>query len=107
LKDLYGGIFVTIGTMKKTTKKISPLKVKIALVTGTALIVSSPVLAYLLAPIGCVLFPQVEHPGLLYVFPVCSGVNFVAFWIILVIILTLGTFTTIRGIRGFKLNKSS
>lgn len=74
---------------------------------GTALIVFSPAIAYLLAPIGCVLFPQHEKPNVLYLFSVCSRVNYYAFWIILGIILIIGAAITVQGIRGFKLSKSS
>ncbi len=76
-----------------------------SLVIGVGLLVLSPVIAFLLSPIGCGLFPPVIDPNAWYIFSPCSTADFYAFWVILGIVLLIGTLITVHAIRSFKPRK--
>lgn len=90
--------------MNKTTKRPISSKIKIFLVTGVSLIVLSPLIAYVAAPIGCVLFPPVIDPNAWYLLHPCSGVNFYSFWIVLAAVVVIGTVIAVYAIRSFSSN---
>lgn len=86
-------------------KKQKSSRDKTLLIPGIILSVGSPILAYLLSPLGCIIFPPPIKPNTFQLWEPCDITNFWSFWVIFVLIACAGASLIAQSVKLATKNK--